>query len=75
MVGGGITSYATTLSKHQRGVYIMVSGLALQVVSLVLFTISCGDFAYRVRKSQATLAQHLAILRKPSKFRVFLYGT
>jgi len=53
----------------------MVSGLALQVVSLVLFTISCGDFAYRVRKSQATLAQHLAILRKPSKFRVFLYGT
>lgn len=73
--GGGITSYATTEKKHKHGVNIMVTGLSLQVFSLVVFIVCCGDFASRVsRAGKSSLNSTHATLRHSSKFRSFLYG-
>ena len=73
--GGGITSYATTEKKHKHGVNIMVTGLSLQVFSLVVFIVCCGDFASRVsRAGKGSLDSNHAALRHSSKFRSFLYG-
>ena len=73
--GGGITSYATTEKKHKHGVNIMVTGLSLQVSSLVIFIVCCGDFASRVsRAGKGSLDSNHAALRHSSKFRSFLYG-
>ena len=72
--GGSITSYATTEEKHKHGVNIMVTGLSLQVFSLVIFIVCCGDFALRIsRTGNAGLNSKHAALRHCSKFRNSLY--
>ena len=53
----------------------MVTGLSLQVFSLVVFIVCCGDFALRVsRVGNGNLNSAHAVLRQSGKFRSFLYG-
>ena len=53
----------------------MVTGLSLQVFSLVVFIVCCGDFALRVsRAGKGGLNLKHAALRHSSNFRSFLYG-
>lgn len=53
----------------------MVTGLSLQVFSLVVFVVCCGDFASRVsRAGKGSLNSTHAALRYSSNFRSFLYG-
>lgn len=47
--GGGLAATAKTHSAGQTGVNVMIAGLAFQVISLVLFSIICLDFAWRLR--------------------------
>ena len=50
--GGAIVSRAEIHFKKQVGIHGMISGLALQVISLLVFMILCGDFVIAVRKSK-----------------------
>lgn len=53
----------------------MVTGLSLQVFSLVIFIVCCGDFALRIsRGGKGSLNSKHAALRHSSTFRSFLYG-
>lgn len=49
--GGAIADDADTQEEQDRGVNIMVAGLAWQVFSLTVFTIFCID--YRLRTNRA----------------------
>ena len=73
--GGGIASGATTASADATGKDIMITGVAWQVASLVLFTVICADFARRVRNaSDVDMNPAFATFRASAKFRLFLCG-
>lgn len=73
--GGGIAASADTVHMDDIGKNIMVAGVSWQVVSLLLFTALCLDFARRVRKASA-LEMHPSFtsFRSSKKFKFFLYG-
>ena len=45
--GGALATVAKTLESKDRGVDIMIAGLAWQVFSLVVFVVLCLDFRHR----------------------------
>ncbi|KAI9720232.1 MAG: hypothetical protein M1812_003050 [Candelaria pacifica] len=71
-IGGGIASNADTPSDEQKGINIMIAGLSLQVLSLLLFMVLCGEFAWRVYKRHTDLDIIYAGLRKTLIFKSFL---
>lgn len=73
--GGAKASGALTYDVKQSGIHIMVAGLALQVVSLVVFMILCADFIHSVRKSPDLKDPPLQNIRSSRKFRAFLWCT
>ena len=73
--GGGIASSADTVSMDNIGKNIMVAGVSWQVVSLVLFTALCLDFARRVRNAcEVEMNPAFASFRASRKFNSFLCG-
>lgn len=52
--GGGLAATAKTHADGQTGVNVMIAGLAFQVVSLILFSAICLDFAWRLRRCTTT---------------------
>lgn len=50
--GGGLAATANDHAGSQVGVNVMIAGLAFQVISLVIFSAICLDFAWRLRKSR-----------------------
>jgi len=73
--GGAKASGAVTYDTKQTGIHVMVAGLALQVVSLVVFMILCADFVYSVHKSPELKDPLLQKLRSSRKFIAFLWCT
>jgi hypothetical protein len=73
-LGGGKASGAQTYDAKQTGIHIMVAGLALQVISLVVFMCLCADFAYSVRRSPTLKDSDLQNFRNTRKFKAFLYS-
>ncbi|KAL8716365.1 MAG: hypothetical protein Q9220_000272 [cf. Caloplaca sp. 1 TL-2023] len=77
-LGGGMASAASHSNKSpETGDHIMVTGLAFQVFTLLVFMILCADFAIRTvvrmnRMGQAALDPTHATLRRSGKFRAFL---
>ncbi|KAI4211624.1 MAG: hypothetical protein LQ351_005665 [Letrouitia transgressa] len=73
-VGGALADTADTHSESQKGINIMIAGLAFQVVSLTVFIALCSDYAWSVvkkgRKSTAELASRLA--GSPATFYLFM---
>ena len=67
--GGAIVSRAEIHFKKQVGIHVMVSGLALQVISLLVFMILCGDFVIAVRKTRGRLYG----AQEGANFEEFLY--
>lgn len=51
--GGGISATGNTKAESNEGRYIMIAGLAWQVVSLIVFLIVWADFMWRVHKTPA----------------------
>lgn len=51
-VGGGMANMATTRASSIHGVRVMVIGLALQVLSMVVFMIICINFSMNVRRDR-----------------------
>ena len=49
--GGAIASIANDKKTSNLGVNVMIAGLAFQVVSIILFSLLCLDFAWRLKKS------------------------
>jgi hypothetical protein len=70
--GGAISSSANTLSDSNMGRYIMIAGLAYQVLSLVFFMLAWGDFIIRIRRTDERNANFDHIRAKP-KFKWFQY--
>ena len=70
--GGAIASGATTYAEDQNGIHIMIAGLSLQVASLVLFMILCGEFAWRVYKQQGVLDPRYTAVRQGLMFKGFM---
>ncbi|KAJ8062703.1 hypothetical protein OCU04_009223 [Sclerotinia nivalis] len=73
-VGGAIASLANTLSQSDLGKNIMLAGLAFQVFSLILFTILCADFAWRVRRAKGIWNARYIDLVSSTLFKSFLGG-
>lgn len=83
--GGGLAATANTQADGKTGVNVMIAGLAFQVVSLVIFSAVCLDFAWRLRKSngsaltkmddssdgQSTAALRLDTIRHSKMFKGF----
>lgn len=75
--GGGIAATASgdsNQNKAQSGINIMIAGLAWQVVSLLIFAISCADFSIRVRKGKGLANPAFLDLRESAKWKGFLWG-
>lgn len=77
-MGGGMASAASHSNKSpDTGDHIMVTGLAFQVFTLLVFILLCADFAARTvrrmnRMGEAALDPTHASLRRSMKFRAFL---
>lgn len=52
-VGGGIADTSSNKEQSNKGVHIMVAGLAFQIVSMTFFMVLVGSFFLRVRKDLA----------------------
>lgn len=50
-VGGALADTADTSTEEWEGVHIMIAGLALQVASLLTFSVLCAHFAWRLRSA------------------------
>ncbi|KAI0475623.1 RTA1 like protein-domain-containing protein [Xylariaceae sp. FL0804] len=48
--GGAIAAEADTTAQQQTGVNVMIAGLAIQVISLVIFALLCAEFAWRLKR-------------------------
>ncbi|KAI9799487.1 MAG: hypothetical protein M1833_004009 [Piccolia ochrophora] len=70
-IGGAMASTADTEADGDLGVNLMISGLAFQVFSLVLFITLCSEFAWRVYKNKNNLNSKHEHLRSTNKFRAF----
>jgi hypothetical protein len=73
--GGGIAAVAKDdKDKAQKGINIMIAGLAWQVASLTLFAVAAGDFAWCVKNGRGSANPKFLKLRSSTKFRGFLWG-
>lgn len=72
--GGAITSTADDAKGNQMGIDIMIAGLASQVASLLIFTVICAHFAWRVYKNAQHLEPSFADLRSSRRFKGMLFG-
>ncbi|ESZ94222.1 hypothetical protein SBOR_5397 [Sclerotinia borealis F-4128] len=70
--GGAIASLADTVDQSNLGKNIMLAGLGFQVFSLVLFSILCADFAWRVRCAKGTWNPRYIDLVSSTLFKAFL---
>lgn len=77
-IGGAITSGAESGSSElDKGVNIMIAGLAYQVISIFGFMAAMGWFAFNVwngRRNGKAFSNHFAYLRMLTKFKLFLVG-
>ncbi|CAD6442374.1 b366ed3b-f2fa-4df4-aca4-f86e63795736 [Sclerotinia trifoliorum] len=73
-VGGAIASLADTIDQSDLGKNIMLAGLAFQVFSLILFTILCTDFAWRVHRAKGFWNARYVDLVSSLLFKSFLAG-
>ncbi|KAF4622654.1 hypothetical protein G7Y89_g14372 [Cudoniella acicularis] len=73
-LGGGIASGAKTYSQQQLGIHIMLAGLSFQVISLAIFAVLCGEFAYRVWSNPNSWSRSHAHLYNSKLFKSFLIG-
>ncbi|KAL8767796.1 MAG: hypothetical protein Q9209_005790 [Squamulea sp. 1 TL-2023] len=77
-LGGGMASAASHSNKNpETGNHIMITGLAFQVFTLLVFMLLCVDFVVRTvvrmnRMGEAALDPTHVTLRRSMKFRVFL---
>lgn len=72
--GGGIASGAKTASADQMGINIMLAGLSVQVASLFLFAVLCGEFAYRLYHNPMAWSTSHTSLYNSTPFKLFLCG-
>jgi hypothetical protein len=73
--GGGISATANTMNGSNIGRYIMISGLALQVLSLAIFMMLWLEFMLRLRKADDNLRDcRFAELWSEKKFKAFNYS-
>lgn len=72
--GGGIAASTKKPALLNTGRNIMLAGLAFQVVSLVLFSIAAGHFAFRVWSNKNSWNQRYASLTSSRLFKAFLVG-
>ncbi|KAH8881153.1 RTA1-domain-containing protein [Thozetella sp. PMI_491] len=66
--GGGLATVAVTIEEKDRGVNIMIAGLAWQVFSLVVFTLLCFDFRMRVFFLIGSYSRHCTRLSPPANY-------
>jgi hypothetical protein len=62
-------------SSNQTGINTLIGGLAVQVVSLVLFSAVGLHFAWNVYKNPSKLNPMYAGLRNSRRWKAFLFGT
>ncbi|KAB8337086.1 hypothetical protein FH972_021390 [Carpinus fangiana] len=72
--GGAITSSADDVSSNQVGVNTMIAGLSTQVVSLFLFMVLAGEYAWRVSRRPSQRNPRFQQLRSSKLFNAFLWG-
>jgi hypothetical protein len=73
--GGGLAATATTKSGSNAGRYIMIAGLALQVLSLAVFMALWLDFILRMRKAGRSMRRFEKLADAGGKFKLFQYGS
>jgi hypothetical protein len=73
--GGAIAAVATTRSFGNEGRYIMIAGLAFQVLSLAVFMVLWADFVVALRRVQdGEKASTFKDIREGWSFRAFNVG-
>ncbi|RDW63665.1 hypothetical protein BP6252_11210 [Coleophoma cylindrospora] len=75
-VGGAVAdTNLTNLPLQLTGVHVMIAGLAFQVLSLLIFSLLCGEYAWRVQKQADRQGTKYEYLTQTKKFYLFLWGT
>ncbi|GIZ43632.1 hypothetical protein CKM354_000684900 [Cercospora kikuchii] len=69
--GGAVASASEDMSVLRIGDNIMISGLALQVVTMVAFAALVIDYAWAVRRNLDRLNPETAVLRNSMRFKLF----
>jgi hypothetical protein len=69
--GGGISASANTDSLRNIGDALMMTGICLQVFTLVIFGILVSDYIVRRRKDSTPLSLEAATTKRSLKFRLF----
>ena len=71
-VGGALASAAEDDALLEAGDNVMITGLATQVFTLVVFGLLAGDYALAVYRNRANLNAATADLRRSLRFKLFL---
>lgn len=73
--GGGIAATANTHNGSNAGRYIMIAGLAWQVLSLAVYFTLWAEFVFRVRKASESFKNgRFMQLRESKKLKLFSYA-
>ena len=71
-IGGGICSTMQTTVGIQAGIDVVITGLATQVTSLILFMAYCTYFAWCIYRYPERRNDEYRSIRESSSFRQFL---
>jgi hypothetical protein len=74
-LGGAIAAGANTTDQENLGEHLMLAGLIFQVVSLVVFSLLCIDFMFRVKKDPSSRNIGFSHVTSTTKFHCFLHCT
>jgi hypothetical protein len=72
--GGGVASASTKNSTMTLGNHLMLAGLIFQIISLLLFSLACGEFALRVHRYPSGKNPAYSKLRSSTRFQGFLWA-
>ncbi|KAF7198432.1 Efflux pump himE [Pseudocercospora fuligena] len=71
-IGGGIASASSTTTILRVGDNVMITGLAVQVATMIAFAILAADYGFAVRRNKHRLNPETETLRSSRKFKLFL---
>lgn len=71
-IGGGLASASDTMTILRVGDNVMITGLSVQVATILAFGALAADYAFAVRRNWTKLNPDTAVLRNSPRFKLFL---
>lgn len=71
-VGGALASVSQNTALLDAGTNVMITGLATQVATMLVFGVLAADFGVTAYRNRANLNPATATLRSSSRFKLFI---